>query len=445
MLDIVQRVGANYIQVIYDSSTAYAKALFDKLQDQVATPNSKYSKVCIAQSIPTIPRSDASQYKYIVDKLRDKSAAKVVIVILHAVEIEKVMDAILPLLKPEDDFLFLASESWGRRQGIIEGRTKLEGSLVLAQEIAVDQNFARYFADLDPTNSSVMNPWLKFFWETRLNCYFDKSFERRGKDPNNPKVPCPIHFADDYAQDSRVPFHIQAVKALVKGFHDALTETCGPTTRSTCPALSSAKLVTAMHKVKLDLYSTGQHVQVFDSNGDGLVGFKVLKISRDLAAAEDRVIYTEIGQWTDEVLKIDPDDVKAVTSVCPNAAECDRCFKAAQNSGQDSGQAAQGGVPVFVTAGMGAVLGVIVVILAVVIICLVRRHNVLTKNKRLNQIMRRPVAALEDRYSHEYDSPNCQNSDREELPPPLPPACHKRPSPTYLTPAMADMVESPTL
>ena len=285
MLDIVQKIGGNYIQVIYDSTTAYATALFHKLQEEITTSD-KYN-VCIAQSIATTPHKEVSQYKYIVDKLRDKSAAKIIIVILHVEEIKKVMGAILPLLTSDDNFLFLASETWGRRQEIIDGRMQLQGSLVLAQEIAVDKVFEQYFALQDSSQSA--NPWLNRFWETRLNCYMDKSFRRKGK-----AGPCPENVGEDYKQDSLVPLCIQSTYAVVKGFDAALRQHCGRQASSTCESLNSSLLVSAMHDVQLDLYSTGQTSRVFDANGDGLVEYKVLEVSRDLTGGGNEFIYKDV-------------------------------------------------------------------------------------------------------------------------------------------------------
>ena len=285
MLDIVQKIGGNYIQVIYDSTTAYATALFHKLQEETASNN---RHVCISQSIATTPHKEVSQYKYIVDKLRNKSAAKIIIVILHSEEIGKVMDAILPLLTSDDNFLFLASEGWGRRQEIIDGKTRLQGSLVLAQEIAVDKVFEQYFALQDSSQSA--NPWLNRFWETRLNCYMDKSFRRKGK-----AGPCPENVGEDYKQDSLVPLCIQSTYAVVKGFDAALRQHCGRQASSTCESLNSSLLVSAMHDVQLDLYSTGQTSRVFDANGDGLVGYKVLEVSRDLTGGGNDLIYKDVS------------------------------------------------------------------------------------------------------------------------------------------------------
>ena len=87
MLDIVRRMGANYIQVLYDESTAYASGLYLKLQELASTD--RYD-ICIAQAVPSTPRSDVSQYKALVSSLRDRSDARLVIVLLHAEEIDKV-------------------------------------------------------------------------------------------------------------------------------------------------------------------------------------------------------------------------------------------------------------------------------------------------------------------------------------------------------------------
>ncbi|XP_076467892.1 uncharacterized protein LOC143298804 isoform X2 [Babylonia areolata] len=283
MLDIVKTMNANYIQVIYDSSTAYATGLFEKLQEE--TSSGRYN-ICIAQSIPTTLHEQTSQYKYIVDVLREESAAKIVIVILHATVTNKTMTAILPLLTSEDNFLFLGSESWGRRHELIKGRTRLDGSLVLSQEIAADKQFEQHLDTLPAV--SAVNPWLKDFWEARLNCYLDKSFRREGR-----KGPCIGHVAQDYVQDSRIPFHIQAVYALVKGFHTALTLHCGDVAKRTCKSLTSSQLVRAMHDVQLDLYSRGPTSPVFDSNGDGLVGYNVLRVARDRQSAHGDVVFLD--------------------------------------------------------------------------------------------------------------------------------------------------------
>nr|KAG5709300.1 hypothetical protein BaRGS_018052 [Batillaria attramentaria] len=243
LLDVVVGLGANYIQIIYDSTTTYGTSFFSTIQDEI-NHGDRYN-VCIAQGIPATPREDSTQYSWIVDKLRTKPSARVVIVVLHLVEIEKAMDAILPLLTSSDNFVFLATNSWGRRYELIERRPKLEGSMVLSQELVPDASFQAHFSALDPTVSQ--NPWLKYFWEKRGNCFFDKSFQRKGKSATR-----------------------------------------------MCEALTSERLVETMHRVQLDLYGTNKTTDIFNDNGDGVVGYKVLQVTRDLTSSEDTVIYREV-------------------------------------------------------------------------------------------------------------------------------------------------------
>jgi hypothetical protein len=85
--------------------------------------------------------------------------------------------------KNKGSFMFIGTDGWGRRQEIItgDGMTDLEGSLVLSQEIASDQEFEAYFKALGVTSADSaavkVNPWLAQFWEARLNCYLNKSFK----------------------------------------------------------------------------------------------------------------------------------------------------------------------------------------------------------------------------------------------------------------------------
>nr|KAG5689962.1 hypothetical protein BaRGS_033643 [Batillaria attramentaria] len=284
-VDIARSLGANYIQIIYDGSSAYATGLFNETLKKVHGYD-----ICVAQGIAVTPRKTSSEYKWIVDKLRDKSHAKLVIVILHELDIQKTMDAMLPLLT-DDNFVFLGSESWGRRQELITGRTKLEGTVVVSLEIAVDQVFKNEFSKLDPRSGS--NVWLKYFWEKRKNCYFEKSFQRKDR------LPCKDDVARDYEQDTWAPFYINCVYSVVLGFNKSLSQHCGPSARRLCDGLTSERLVAATKEVQLDLYSTGRKNKVFDSNGDGLGGFKVLQVVRDLSSSSsDQMIYKDIGLHT---------------------------------------------------------------------------------------------------------------------------------------------------
>ncbi|XP_025086748.1 LOW QUALITY PROTEIN: uncharacterized protein LOC112559628 [Pomacea canaliculata] len=368
LLDLAVKLNSNYIQIIYDQTTEYAKGLVQKVEETLAQ---NYANVCIAQKIPITPRREVSEYKWIKDELRKKSSAKLVIVVLYDVDIAKVMDAILPDLTPDDNFLFLGTDSWGRHQNLIEGKIKLEGSLVLTQEVSNDLSFASYFKSVNLTQTE--NIWLRYFLEARKNCYFDKSFERKGKTGL-----CPADVAADYVQDPIASLHIQAVNALVLGFNATLNQLCGPVTNQLCSALTSEELVKALKKIRLDLYNKGERAEVFDDNGDGLVGFTVLQVTRDRTSVVDAVEYREVGSWTHQTLilderKLTPPGGEKFSSVCPNQLECSACFKRTEQTQSMAASTNDDNTNTPVILGVSLAFVAIVIVLLVFVIYLWRR------------------------------------------------------------------------
>lgn len=129
LLDVAMKLNSTYIQIIYDQTLEYAKGLVHEVEEAL---KQKFTEICIAQKIEISPDVDVSAFKKIKDKLRVKSFARLVIIILQSTEISRLMDAILPELTDDDNFLFVASNSWGRQQDLIQGKIKLEGSLALS-------------------------------------------------------------------------------------------------------------------------------------------------------------------------------------------------------------------------------------------------------------------------------------------------------------------------
>ena len=89
--------------------------------------------ICLAQSIEITTQKDSSQYFWVRDKLRQRREACVVIMVIQVTEIRMLLPALLggdQGLEPEE-FLFVASESWGRRQELLNTRYgyKVGGSL----------------------------------------------------------------------------------------------------------------------------------------------------------------------------------------------------------------------------------------------------------------------------------------------------------------------------
>ncbi|KAK7473847.1 hypothetical protein BaRGS_00034898, partial [Batillaria attramentaria] len=281
MLTLVRDLQSHYVQVIYDPSDVYSSSLKSGLDEMSAQFN-----VCISQSIPT-RYEDANMYP-VLDNMRKTSSASIVIVTMQVLHVRKLMEQILTQMSSSDRFVFLGSEAWARREEVLSvaGKNKLLGSLTFSQELPLDQLFDDYFRQVNALTTP--NPWLKYFWEEKLRCYFDGSFLRKDK-----PQPCSRDLTSDYKQDPWTPFYIQTIYAFALGLDAAMKAHCGAQASYLCDGLTSENLVDALKTVKLDLYNTGQSVKVFDDNGDGDIKFKVFQVTRGDSA--DTMIYDEVS------------------------------------------------------------------------------------------------------------------------------------------------------
>nr|KAG5697735.1 hypothetical protein BaRGS_006257 [Batillaria attramentaria] len=229
MLDILNTVNASFVQIIFNPDDAYS--------------------VDLTQTVRVPVKSKISQYYPILDTLRVKNSARLVIVILQYEQVIKVMEAMVEVLTAEDRFLFLGSEAWAGRLEVVRGRSRLSGSITLAEEIALDQNFTTYFRHTNPVTSR--NFWLRDYWEAKENCFFDGSFQRKDKSSQ-----CPDDVQMRYDQDPWVSYFVQAVYAFAEGVGNALRSACSESATTLCASLKSEQIVR-------------EERPVFDSNGDG--------------------------------------------------------------------------------------------------------------------------------------------------------------------------------
>ncbi|KAL8622265.1 hypothetical protein ACOMHN_043788 [Nucella lapillus] len=353
LLTLVRDLGHQYVQVIYNPDDVYALTLKESINN---VSSHKSFNICVVNNIAS-DEEDTSFYP-VLDNLRKNAWAPLVIVVLQSGHTQKVMKNILPQMSSSDTFRFLGTDAWARSSGILSvpDAKRLVGSLTYSIELPLDPLFQQYIGNIDPLNTA--NPWLKYFWEKRKSCYFDGSFQRAGK-----TAVCPSDLTRDYVQDTWVPFYIDAVYALALGLNTAMNTHCGPVSAQLCDALTSQRLVEAISGVRIDLSSSGVPVNVFDSNGDGDIGFKVYQVAFDETTANPNdVTYKVVGRFERESLTLDRGKLWILNnlpkSACPNTKACQTCFPPApvspNNDKQDEGMS-------------GALIGTIVVIVLLII------------------------------------------------------------------------------
>ncbi|XP_076468231.1 uncharacterized protein LOC143299032 [Babylonia areolata] len=288
MLDIVRRLKTSYVQVIYDSEDDYSSGLKEAIVELGHQPS---FNVCVIQSINTT--YDDDHLVRVRERMLQYSWVSVVIVLLQYEHVRNFTNIVTTAVKP-GQFVFIGSETWERRQELIDpvdGKEKrLEGSLVLYQGLPVDKQFDDYFKQLDPFSST--NPWLRYFWEAAEDCYFQDSFEKKDK------TPCDLGKSGDmrkltrnYMQSVWVPFYIIGVKVFAEGLHSAMMAKCQAL--SLCDQLTAEALIQHLKEVRMDITGNRDPHPVFDYNGDGGLGYDVYQVQRQ----NGRLTYVKVGSY----------------------------------------------------------------------------------------------------------------------------------------------------
>ncbi|KAL5010376.1 hypothetical protein ScPMuIL_012681 [Solemya velum] len=320
ILSIVQRLKSNLIQLVY-SEGAYGEGGRDSIV--AAAPN---FRVCIANIIPVaeIVGARVDSYSYILDGLREHSDVRYVVFFLRSHVQPRVLEMLNQKVNP-GEFLFIGSEAWGIRDNL-QYVSNLEGSLTIAQRIPVPDAFREYMGRLHP-NGSDSNAWLQPYMESRLDCYYQWSFDKlSGKKCNENNR---LDAGTNYKMDTWTPFALHATQALLMGAQQALVQLCGNSS-TVCDAYRTNPdvLVQNIKETKLDLTNIQIPAIVFDENGDGLIDYIVYNVQKKYGIPT----YTEVGSWLAgggfqfwEDKLIHPGGA-AFQSVCSGQAECDRCF-----------------------------------------------------------------------------------------------------------------------
>ncbi|XP_076468064.1 uncharacterized protein LOC143298918 [Babylonia areolata] len=356
ILKLVRFLGHQYLQVLYNPDDVYSLALKTAIDD---LSSHRAFNICVVNAIAS--DDEETNYYSVLDDLRKNAWAPLVVVTLQQVHIEKLLSNILPQMSSSDRFRFLGTDGWARATSILKvpKATRLLGSISTSIELPLDQLFQQYFREeTDPLTTA--NPWLKYFWEARKDCFFDGSFQRKGKSDL-----CPSDLAKDYVQDIWVPFYIQAIYAFASGLNSAMNTHCGQA--SLCNTLTAEKLWTAIRNVRIDLDNSGVPVNVFDENGDGDLGFKLFQVAYDVNTPDpDDVTYVEVGRYERGSLSVQRDSLWILDNLpkttCPNPNTCNACFPTPTASPVSDEQD---------DSMSGSLIGTIVVIVVLVILAVV--------------------------------------------------------------------------
>ncbi|XP_046566032.1 metabotropic glutamate receptor 4-like isoform X2 [Haliotis rubra] len=356
IMQLAKRTSSKYIQIIFSKEEygiAGKEALLDAAQKE---------EICVAQTVEAENTDDPSKHTGYMSKLRQYRYAKVVVVFALPFLTRLIMQNLDKDMESRE-FSFIGGESWAQMEDLLT--TNLRGSITIAQKLPEITAFAEYFKNIDI--QTYENPWLQEYFEEIKQCYVPKSFQKK----NGQKCPS-SRLGDSIKPDLWVTFAIYTVYSLVHGFHDAVTSICKDLV--ICTDISTPAMIAKLKEVKLDIYQDGNSINVFDSNGDGNVGYTISQIVRNKS-----LLYKEVGHSSDKGIILSRPVQQLMTylnftSACPNEYECAQCRK--QFESKKIAQPNSDRTTIFYSLVSGAsVLGLVVLVMSGYLCRQVRRRK----------------------------------------------------------------------
>ncbi|KAK3592356.1 hypothetical protein CHS0354_000974 [Potamilus streckersoni] len=358
MLELVQQLNSEYVQLIY-SDEAYGLGGRDSL-----LAASKGKKVCIVQPTISLKDSTDENFSRFYERLRQNPQAKIVIVFLRS-HLQPLLMRTLSLQMKKGEFIFIGSETWGKNVDILKqgNPANLIGSFTVAMEMSSKEVLVNNIKGLFPEiNGST--PWMQDYLESKLGCHFNWSYNWAQN------ILCTKDKIKELVLDGFAMPAANAAIALLIGTGNWFKSKCSTWTGELCDNYISNAIgiVQEIKKVALDTQGTGIPVKVFDSNGDGNIGYTIYNIQQK----DESINYEKVGQYLlDAGLTFLKKNLQyplgvPVESPCPNTQACEACFADGSPSPPAALKQSDVAVPVlgallglFGAAMIGLILGII--------------------------------------------------------------------------------------
>ncbi|KAL3885021.1 hypothetical protein ACJMK2_025120 [Sinanodonta woodiana] len=359
MVELIKQLNSEYVQLIYSEET-YGIGGRDSLL--AAT---KGKKICIVQPPISLKDSIDENFSGFYERLRQNPQAKIVIVFLRTHLAVLLMSTLSSQMK-KGEFIFIGSEAWGKNVDIVQKGTpaNLIGSFTVAMEMSSKEILVNNIKGLFPERNGS-TPWMQAYLENKLSCYFNWSYNRVQTNQ------CTQDKIKELWPDGWIMFAANAAISLLIGAGKFFRSKCSTWTGELCDNYISnpSGLVQEIKNVALDLQGTGVPVKVFDSNGDGNIGYTIYNIQQTFTD----INYVKVGQYLlDAGITLVTKNLQypngvPVEAPCPNTQACEACFSAGPPSPTDALKKSDAVVLVlgtlvglFGAAAIGLILGILI-------------------------------------------------------------------------------------
>ncbi|KAM6954261.1 metabotropic glutamate receptor 1 isoform 2-T2 [Aplochiton taeniatus] len=294
MLDIVKRYNWTYVSAVHTEGN-YGESGMEAFKELASQEG-----LCIAHSDKIYSNAGEKHFDRLLRKLRERlPKARVVVCFCEGMTVRGLLMA-MRRLGVSGEFLLIGSDGWADRDEVVEGyEQEAEGGITMKLKSETVKSFDDYFLKLR-LDTNTRNPWFPEFWQYRFQCRLQGHIQEN----KNYKKICSgnesLH--ENYVQDSKMGFVINAIYAMAHGLHDMHTELC-PGQPGLCEAMDpidGSKLLDFLIKTSFRGVS-GQEVY-FDENGDTPGRYDIMNLQN---VGDSNYDYLHVGSWHEGILSID--------------------------------------------------------------------------------------------------------------------------------------------
>uniref|UniRef100_A0A8D3BB83 Metabotropic glutamate receptor 5 n=1 Tax=Scophthalmus maximus TaxID=52904 RepID=A0A8D3BB83_SCOMX len=314
MVDIVKRYSWSYVSAIHTEGN-YGESGMEAFKDMAAKEG-----ICIAHSGKIWSNAGQQSFDRLLERLRAHlPKARVVACFCEGMTVRNILMA-MRRQGLVGEFLLIGSDGWADRYDVTDGYVKeAAGGITIKLQSADVKWFDEYYLKLRPENNH-RNPWFTEFWQHRFHCRL------KGHPQENIKFnrTCSKTLRQQYAQDTKMGFVINAIYSMAYGLHNMQRALC-PGYQGLCDAMrpiDGATLLDFLMKTNFTGVS-GEGI-LFDENGDSPGRYEIMNFKK---MGKDYYDYINVGSWDNRGLKIDDDEIwpnndAIIKSVC--SEPCDK-------------------------------------------------------------------------------------------------------------------------
>uniref|UniRef100_A0AAX7UY95 Metabotropic glutamate receptor 5 n=1 Tax=Astatotilapia calliptera TaxID=8154 RepID=A0AAX7UY95_ASTCA len=314
MVDIVKRYNWSYVSAIHTEGN-YGESGMGAFKDMAAKEG-----ICIAHSGKIWSNAGEQSFDRLLERLRAHlPKARVVACFCEGMTVRNILMA-MRRQGLVGEFLLIGSDGWADRYDVTDGYVKeAAGGITIKLQSADVKWFDEYYLKLRPENNH-RNPWFPEFWQHRFQCRL------KGHTQENSKYnrTCSKSLRQQYAQDTKMGFVINAIYSMAYGLHNMQRSLC-PGYKGLCDAMrpiDGARLLDFLMKTNFTGVS-GEGI-LFDENGDSPGRYEIMNFKK---MGKDYYDYINVGSWDNRGLKIDDDEIwpskeSVIKSVCSDP--CDK-------------------------------------------------------------------------------------------------------------------------